>query len=496
MTRQSWLPRYATLVLPSTLLLIASLNLSCARAPQGPSYRNLVIIMIDTLRSDHLPSYGYERDTAPFLAELAAEGIQVQGYSASSWTKPSIATLMTGLHPQRHQAISRSDKLPEGLDFLPQLLDNQGFVTAAFISNRNASRPFGFHRGYDAFDQTSGGKKPAARVTDRALGQLDAAREAEGDGPVFLYVHYTDPHDPYRPRRPWGAEEDVKPLRRMQPQRLLRRNHPLNDETLQYLINAYDGEIREMDVEIRRLFDELDARGLLDDTLVVVTADHGEEFGEHGMLTHGITLYEEVLRVPFVLWARDGLPSYQSPDRFHQVDFLPTVLDAMQLDEPLPELGGRHGLDGASRWTELLAGTPPNDEAEGGTYYFHMDLDERGLLASTQWPRKLIHRWRAPHDLSFDLELDPEERLAQEPSNDDPLAALLRHHNRLGVLAAERQKTELDDETRGQLAALGYLELDTPDEELGQRVMPRQLPRDGGFAALAEEAAEGYGRID
>ncbi|MEM7048104.1 MAG: sulfatase [Acidobacteriota bacterium] len=425
------------------------------------------MVMIDTLRSDHLPSYGYDRDTAPFLARLAREGIQLQGYSASSWTRPSVATFLTGLHPERHQALSRSDVLPAEAAYLPHLLQDRGFGTAAFVGNMNVGRKWGFDRGFAAFRQSRGARKlDARRVTDWALAMAE-----ELQPPYFLYAHYIDPHDPYQPRRPWGAEQDVPRDQLLQPRRF-DQGEPFGEPELERLRAGYDGEIREMDTEIERLFQHLETSGKLDETLVVVTSDHGEEFGEHGGLKHGQTLFEEVLQVPFILWAQPALEPYRSSAPFHQVDFLPTILAA--LGQPIPA-----DLDGRDRWPEVASGRL---EA-GDSMLFHLDLDRRGALALTTPSHKLIHRSGKPHDLLFDLRRDPDEQ--QGWSTLDRRGESLRRerierHNELTARAFGRATEDLDDELREGLAALGYLQIDTPDEELRERTIPPELhPRRG-----------------
>ena len=137
------------------------------RRDQGaPSvtYRNLVLVVADTLASRHLSSYGYPRDSTPFLARLAAEGIQFQGYSASSWTRSSMATLLTGLYPQRHRTVDRNDALPADVPFLSELLAKAGFQTAAFVNNPNIGKAFGFERGYTHFTAYAGTAPPAFRI--------------------------------------------------------------------------------------------------------------------------------------------------------------------------------------------------------------------------------------------------------------------------------------------------------------------------------------------
>ncbi len=452
--------------------LLAGLGLLAGCAKPAPEFENLVLVMVDTLRSDHLPSYGYGRDTARLLGELAREGVQVQGLAASSWNKASIGTLLTGLHPQRHQAITRADSLPSTVAYLPALLDGAGFTTAAYVGNRNAGKHFGFDRGFDHFYQF----RPAAKVDGRKVTERSLALAAKLQKPFFLYVHYVDPHDPYRPRKAWfGAKPGAEVV---QPLSLAATGQPPTAEQLAALRDAYDGEIRELDDDLRRLVQGLGDKGLLEKTLVVVTSDHGEEFGEHGGLTHGSTLYEEMVRVPLILWSRQGLEPRTSAARFHQVDFAPSLLAALGV---VPPKGDPPPFDGADRWQTLVSGTLPAAEPA----FFHLDLDRKAMLALRRGDQKLVHGADAPHDRLFDLAADPGERQA---TGEGPAVAglrqeLLRHHNALGIAAAKREVKSLGEEDRKGLAALGYLALDTPEKELAHRRMPRKLDRDAGFAA-------------
>lgn len=428
-----------------------------------PRFTNLVLIVVDTLRSDHLPSYGYRRMTAPFLARLASEGIQAQGYSVSSWTRTSVATLLTGAYPQRHQTTTRADSLPSSLDYLPALLKEQGYETAGYAANATVGERFGFARGYDDFRNHRGDKHnypPAAEVTAIAAGLLRNLRS-----PFFLYAHYLDPHDPYSPARPFGGElgeAETYP----QPEDVLKGRLEATRAVIQNLIDQYDGTILETDRAIEDLFGALSDSGHLSDTLVVVTADHGEEFLEHGGLIHGRTLYQEVLRVPFIVWG-DGLTPRQTPQAFHQVDFLPTVLEA--LGRLVPE-----GVDGRGRWQELVRGSLE----EPGEMLFLLDLAGDAALAINRGSYKLIHQVRRPTNLLFDLENDTDEQTnlsAEAQLRSDLLHQLVARHNQLGKERTGRSVTTLDDRTRRQLSALGYMEVDTPQRELEARQIPRQL---------------------
>ena len=433
---------------------------ACAAPQKPPVYRNLIVVMVDTLRSDHLPSYGYERNTAPFLTALADEGIQLQGYATSSWTKESVASLLTGLAPQRHQAISRSDHLPPELPYLPELLRGAGFVTACFIGNLNVGRKWGFDRGFTHYAQTRpAGKARAAEVNAAAL-----RLQEHLSPPFFLYLHYVDPHDPYRPSRTFTGRG--RPY--VQPRRLLERG-AIGEEDLRRLVDQYDGEIRELDRALEELFAALEREELLADTLVVVTSDHGEEFGEHGGLTHGRTLFEEVLRVPLLLWSRSGLPAFRSQRLFSHLDVLPTLLEALGQQVPA-------SLEGESQWRRLLA----DDEVRRPPALFsHLDLDRRAALAVLDSEAKLVHR-PVPNlgTLLFDLSTDPDEQAPLPVSSGEArnlLGLLVRHHNREGELAAQRRTGTVDGELRRALAALGYLQLDTPEEDLRYRALPARL---------------------
>ncbi len=408
-------------------------------------FENLVVVMIDTLRSDHLPAYGYHRPTAPFLSELAAEGIQLQGYAVSSWTRSSIATLLTGLYPQRHRAINRSDRLPGAVPYLPEILAGHGFETVAFVTNGNVSSQFGFERGFSTFEERLDmGKPEAAQLIAEVLERAAGLNE-----PYCLYLHFIDPHDPYVPRKPWerpaaGMESYV------QPRDILSGARQLDAEAISWMIDQYDAEISEMDAALRRLFAGLKEAGALGRTLVAVTGDHGEEFGEHGSVAHGQGLHEEVIRVPFILWAESGLPAYRSEAAFHQVDFVPTVLAALGVPAP-------GDLDGRSWWPEIRGGTYPGRDEQ----LFHLELDHYRSLALHAPPFKLIRRVQEPAELVYDLEASPDERVAVEP----PAGEAARLRRRMSALDRRLKKksyppetAEATGEVRRQLQALGYLD--------------------------------------
>ena len=420
------LPKLIGPALSSLLLLSAGCQVA-PPSPAQPRYDNLVIILIDTLRADHLKSYGYSRDTAPTLSRLASEGLQLNGYAASSWTRPSVATLLTGHAPQRHQAIARTDALVESVPYLPMVLRDSGFSTSAVVGNMNVARKWGFARGFDEFRQLGKGRK---KVDGRRINREVEKILPDGSSRFFLYLHYVDPHDPYLPPRAWG---DSAPLPEeaaaTQPRRLIKRGVALTEDLRKRMVDLYDGEIADVDRAIMRFLISLQQKGLLDRTLVVVTSDHGEEFGEHGALLHGHTLYEEQIRVPLILWSEDSDLGQPSTDLaqpstlaapFFQVDLMSTLLDALGLP-PAP-------AEGRSLWSEISTGRHFSTKTEG---FHHLDLDGRAALAIRSGRYKLVHSTRMPHNRLFDLSPDPtEQSFLREDRHIRPLLeALLHHHN-------------------------------------------------------------------
>ncbi len=415
------------------------------RTEPSTTYRNLVLVVADTLTSRHLASYGYSRDTAPYLTQLAGEGVQFQGYSASSWTRSSMATLLTGLYPQRHNTVDRNDALPPDVPFLPDLLQKAGFQTAAFINNPNIGRAFGFERGYSHF-LAYGGAAPRARRLRADVAQLLPDLHSR----FFLYVHLLDPHEPYSPHRAWDDDPPTA-AEYVSPQKIMEGSTPSTPENVARMRNQYDGEIHEMDQAIQGMVEDLDRFGLLEETLVVVTADHGEEFTEHNGLTHGNTLYGEVLEVPFLLGnLKPPMRPRKSAEPFDQVDFLPTVLDALNLP---PETVS----DGASHWPAISAGEP----LEARDLFSHLDLDGKRFLAVQSEGLKLILTPSGSNGQLFDLRRDPKE-LAPLPvasSEGNRLQQRLRKANRsLGARRFRSAASHTDEETLNQLRALGYIE--------------------------------------
>jgi arylsulfatase A-like enzyme len=295
----------------------------------APSRPLVVVYLVDTLRADHLPLYGYPRNTAPELTRLARDGVVFdQAIAPSSWTKPSVASLFTSLLPRDHGCLQFYAPLDRSLVTLAEMLRPAGYVTGAVVANPIlVSEAAAFGQGFSVF---AAAREPleAEGVVDDALRILD---RSEGL-PLLLYVHTMDPHAPYDAPTPFDRLFPASP--RPSPSgagAVDAGDAPGLDE----VVREYDGEIAYGDREFGRLIRELERRGLYEDALVVFLADHGEELGERGTLGHGHSLFDELVRVPLVVKYPGGRYAGRRVARQVQmVDILPTVLAAAGVRVP------------------------------------------------------------------------------------------------------------------------------------------------------------------
>jgi arylsulfatase A-like enzyme len=395
----------------------------CGRKPFG----NIILIIVDTVRADHLGCYGYHRDTTPCIDSLASRGVRYTRVTAGEpWTLPSMATIFTGLLPLEHNARRRGDSYfgidPEAVT-LTESLGGAGYRTAAFFNVVFMNQDFGFHQGFHHFDCAaslgSGSDRNAARTVDAALEWLDS-RGASGDG-LFLAVHFYDPHLTYSPpdsfadlwRNPrysgpfdgnWGRREAVVNVNRGVTR--------ISDKDLFNLEALYDGELAYTDSQIGRLLSGLRQRGLTGNALVILVADHGEEFQDHGKLGHAHTLFEELLHVPLVISGPGFGEGVVDGSNLSQADIMPTVLEWAGV--PAPE-----GLFGVS----LLSGGPPADRAVPSG----MSLSQRYAVIARRGDLKVHLVNGGESEFMFDLAGDPGEHSAVTPV-DSSLAEAARFY--------------------------------------------------------------------
>lgn len=418
----------------------------------------MLLILVDTLRADHLGAYGYSRPTSPTFDALAAKGVLfTRAHSTTSWTNPAIASLFTGERPHVLQP-GAPEFIAPNRRTLAQAFRDRGYRTGAFIANPVLPPDLGFAQGFDSYVPVSGWtrgfserpKEPAERANAAALDWLD--RPSGGHSrPWFLYVHYMDAHWPYEPpletaRRFWRATDStVEVAAAAVNKRVGERRMGVSPAAAQQIVDLYDAAVAHFDAQLGHLLSTLQARGQLSNTLVCVAADHGEELGDHGGVQHARTLYEEVLHIPLLIVA-PGARRAAHVDRLVQIiDVGRTLLDLAGLrDSALP---GRSLLSAPQP-----AGTDELLLAELMPGFLTGTLHEYALL---QGAAKLIVTSTNQH-LLFDLGRDPGEQhsaAAEQP-------ALLDHLTQaLAPLAVPHERHVInppDAATRERLRALGY----------------------------------------
>jgi len=424
--------------------------------PDARSERpNVLVILLDTLRADRLGCYGYDRPTSPVLDRLASEGVVFSdAWSAAPWTLPSHASLFASLYMSEHGVWDRRFRLSERATTIAEVLSDEGYETGAFTSSGYLRTEYGFGQGFDRFWAKGGDPEPIFR---EALGWIEKTR-----GPYFAFVHTYHVHSPHDPE---GAARDllVRPYEGGLPEIVHTPDYPWGrrkgevppEADVRYVSDLYDAEVREVDHAVGRLLAGLKAQGKLDNTLIVVTSDHGEEFAEHDHFEHGWSLYEEQLAVPLIM---------HLPGRFEGgavleypvigIDVAPTIADVV--GAPIPDGWSGAVLGMAAPETDRPIWVPYRTRNTG--------LDavalRRGPVKYMEFPGRIrpLDPWSDPR--LYDLDADPGERAdlwAEEPKQDR--ARWQRAATALKAaypLRFESSSASTDAQMAAQLKALGY----------------------------------------
>lgn len=419
---------------------------------------NVLFILIDTLRSDRLGAYGYERDTSPTLDTLAASGVRFDRHlSQSSWTKCSMASMWTGLYPMATGVTRYDDIVAEDAVMPAERLQEAGFRTIGLYRNGWVAPTFGFEQGFDVYVRPPHRKmNPTVRAEnptistvgtdeDTIAAAIEFLRVSGHDGRWFLYLHLMDVHEYL-----YDAESAI-----------------FGGE----YSDKYDSSIRWTNGTLDLLFQYLISFGLAENTLIIVGSDHGEAFRERGLEGHARAVYKESTDVPFIVGLPFRLePGVVVPTRTQNVDIWPTVFDLIGLDVP-------DDIDGVSRVPEILAAAkdePLPDVGETGFSYIDETWgrrtgDSRPKVAITEGPFRYLRtparEVDQPGDDSelieelFDRDQDRAElsNLASEqPERVDRLRAIAEAHLQEKPSWGEAPKRELDEMELNQLRALGY----------------------------------------
>lgn len=480
-------------------------------APTGHAFKptkqadgpNVILLTIDTLRADYLKAYNPAAvANTPHLDAFFQQGVIFRGsFSQSSWTKPSYATMFSGLYPEQHTATTKVAPLPENVHTLAEALREGGYYTAGFPNNPNVSEVFNFQQGFVEYNYLEpslyfratassakltlyevlrrvrqigmkvGGKivpslgkmivtdfyQPAEVVTEHALDWVDEHQAGEQkQTPFFLYLHYMDPHDPFMD--PDSREGGYARVRMENPDPSLRDP----------MVKAYNREIEHLDKWLQPLFEGLKQRGVFDNTLIIFTSDHGEEFHEHGGWWHGQTLYDELCHVPLAIkLPGNALAGTVNTQMARHVDIAPTIIEFTHTEKPM-EMSGKPLVtrDNALNNADITHSFASND-FEGNVLESVRTLDSKLIVSHTESKRN------HPPVAVFNVQADPGEtkNLADAPEEQPRRAALEqslgehRSYLQSGKITAPASSTAAPDAApaganesiKEQLKSLGYV---------------------------------------
>lgn len=462
------------LVWPLLLVLAA-----CAESPPDPAPlagKNVLVILADACAADHLGFLGYERNTTPYLGQLAEDSIVFEDVTAAApYTIASVASLMTGEAVDLHGVTEAGEVVSDKLPMLAERFHEAGYQTAAFSANAHIQERFGFGRGFDEFHGYWPKLQETHHVPEQQRKQAVAflERAAKDPRPFFSYVHLLPPHAPYDPPMPArrrfagylagteldqaGALTNLTPL-----SRAARTPSPAEDQAIRDL---YDASLEHVDTVIHELLTKLDELELGDDTLVIVLSDHGEAFGQHGLWQHARTVYQEMVKVPLLLRLPADAPFERRariPEPVSLIDLNPTLVELFDLPGPTPF--SSRSLTDLIAGAEALDTRPPIVTRTAGP---------REHVAIRDGRFKLIHQLAAPGTNApgvwqfFDLEEDPGEDapVATAEQTKTPAAeAAYRHLRRslkafrseLRARAQAATEVEVDPATQAHLGDIGY----------------------------------------
>jgi len=447
-------PRSAALLAALLMLLSTS---ACSLFSSTPP-TSIVLITIDTIRADHLGTYGYFRDVSPSLDRFASDAILFEkATTPMSFTLPAHLSLMTSSYTTTHTIKTNyapfgpPEDRPRGLLTLAELLSGVGYRTAAIVSSAPLKDHSGIEQGFDDFSQPVGESRRADETTNEAIRWLEEA----GSEPFFLWIHYFDPHAPYDP------PGDFRTMFRTGAEHLdwlTTRNIDPTDERHLIWNNRYDGEILYMDGHLQRLFDALAELGLWDEAALVITGDHGEGLGQHNWRQHR-KVHNELLFVPLIFRfpSRLSLPPERRTELANLIDIVPTLVD--QLEIPI-SARSRNQFEGVDLFSDEVDRRPYvfAERALARSYMLageRVSMDgEKYAVLNNDW--KYVY-FTAGDDELFDMKADPHET-ANVISQYPELAQALKEEIEYIISTQESARIgEIPEDRMRELRALGYI---------------------------------------
>ncbi|MFT5285145.1 MAG: arylsulfatase A-like enzyme [Planctomycetota bacterium] len=462
----------------ASLLAFALLLSGCQQEATERS-DDILLVTIDTLRSDFVSAYGYPRKSTPNLDALAEQGALFERhFTTIATTAPAHATMFTGLYAREHGLTKNGQLLGSELPNLPEILNDRGYRTGASIGARILGSKHGFARGFESFDEDFGPTvlRPAGKsgkyeryaesVIDRAIGILEQPDER----PLFLWVHLYDPHDPYQPPQP----SPLHPERELNFFR--KRAEPsaeYNRDILSKMLAGYEAELTYVDGQFGRLLTAWESRATGPDSLVIVTSDHGEGLGEHRYQGHGFLLYEEQVNIPLIIRYQPVIESgLRIASTTSTIDLPATILELIGIGN-LPEIKGRSliSLSGASmrnrdafaerrhfKDTDLQRSDALRKLIKNFARQPIGSVGEKCILVRENW--KFVWNDNGRHEL-FDLAADPREEhnlYADKPERASEMQSAIEQWRKKDSVhsSAVGAEAHADTETEEMLDALGY----------------------------------------
>jgi len=421
--------------------------------------QNIVLVTLDALRADHLSSYGYSQKTSPFLDRFEADAVRFsRAYSASSHTREAIPAILTGKYPDS----AVDGNFQRNADTVATSLSSEGYASAGFHSNPFVSRAYDFDQGFDTFDDDLrlGQNKLLAlaqraldkfrnrhyaradEINERSLSWLD---NLNSDQPFFLWNHYMDPHGPYEAPAEYQQRFHGEVVSGRAAQKLYHRAiddpESITDDERQRLVDLYDAEIAYTDDLLKAFFGELRQRELLEETLVILTADHGDAFGEHGYYEHPRYLQDELVHVPLIISGPNLEPAtINSPAS--TLDVVPTILSAARIStEGLPGQDLREMATPADQFSDRTV----ISQARGENGNRHVRRFSARQQSATVY---------AEYDVN--TEIMNLSNNAENESLAEDLQAHIVDHTQSEIDIAGEVDDEVDKEIEDRLSALGY----------------------------------------
>jgi len=462
------------------ILILLNIGLFIEKKINIPTGPNFLIIVIDALRPDHLESYGYNRNTAPNITDLAEKGIVFKkAFANSPWTKPSVATIFTGLYPNLHKAISITESLPKQVLTLAEILKNKGYNTYFLnAGNINIDKIYNFTQGFDENISPNFPvilKYPPQIIHEKMKASIYADKfinliSEKDRRPFFAYIHFMDTHTPYNINKYNNNFTNEVAGQFLGPGKIssslirkLTAANQLQIKDKEYIVALYDGQIRFVDEEIGKIITKLKELNLLNNTVIFITSDHGEEFWEHNGFEHGHTLYNELLQIPLIISGYNTTP-LETNYTVQLADLFNTIAELADTNTIISKNNGQSFADlinGANlpdiSKPIFATGTHFGDEK----YSLMKNQDKIIFNTGITKNKKPFKGYKNPNVTElYDLNNDPHEKI--DLANKD-IKRSDRLKKELDIYINKKssfksKSIKMDKETRERLKSLGYIQ--------------------------------------